>query len=317
MAKTATVSGFIGPSVSNYPYGKSNQHCYVPIAINSNVTYSRKEDTSGGWRIFQLNNQSTNQLKAPDNAYVSGITIANCVAKRQGDGYGDTTAYLYLTSSAAYSSSNYDKLQLIAYQNQIFTSRTIFNGTECIPRPIANYPNGAVPQITGKYLAISLEYGYSSDGYMTYTFNGSTGSSVSVTYTYLTGTVNITKTSGGTIAITNSNNQTITSPVELAAGEYIYVTATPDSGRSLTGIDSSISGVVTLVSGNKYQITMPSPVDDLQILFKFRPAVLIGNKITKSDMDAFKTYVQQTSSRTPTTVTQYEKITATIGQTYK
>lgn len=280
MARTGSVTGYLGKSAGSnfdrYGYGMGGQQTFCTIATSNDYTVTHESNK---------NFITSTKLKLPDNAYPTYITIGNLYAKyysSESSLYID--AYFSLNATSGTHTGAYD-VQIYPHTRLWGTSRTLFSNSGVALDGLTNY--------TGQYANFYLTRSYGDSGIGWYFGTDGNGTEVIINYTYLTGEINIDHTTGGSILIQDSNNQTITSPIELTAGQFIYVTATPDAGRSLQEVRSTVPGTVTLVSGNKYKITMPSSPEDINVIFNFRPGVPVGEIITKADMDTLRTYLME------------------------
>lgn len=280
MARTGSVTGYLGKAAGSnfdsYGYGIGGQQTFCTVATSNDYTVTHESNKN-----FITNTK----LKLPDNAYPTYIAIGNLYAKYyspESSLYIDT--YLSLNAASGTHTGAYD-VQIYPHTRLWGTSRTLFSNNGVILDGLTDY--------TGQYVNFYLTRSYGDNGIGWYFGTDGNGTSVIINYTYLTGEINVDHTTGGSILIQDSNNQTITTPVELTAGQFIYVTATPDTGRSLREVRSTVPDAVTLVSGNKYKITMPSSPEDINVIFNFRPGVPVGEIITKADMDTLRTYLME------------------------
>lgn len=128
---------------------------------------------------------------------------------------------------------------------------------------------------------------------------GGAGNNVTIGgyYCILVNSTSSTTVLGGKSASTNSSTLTATftncTPATMGNNSTIYAAVSTTSGTP-TGYNSGYkySGACTLMA---------------------HPTVTAGSLITKAQMDSLRTY----KGNTPTAVTQYAAITATVGSTYK
>ena len=270
-------------------YGNSGQN----ILRTAFATVNRGESTySSNTPLLPTNTNAV--LKLADNEYPTSISFTSQLCCRQ-KCYGA----LLLTCTERNGQNNHTGDIVLgtfqrdgnAYPNQYDLPLSTFNAS------------GTWTALQGKTLALGKSQQVSMGDVWGLAIRAT--STVTITTAYVNATVSyeVNQSSWGTVSIANTT---------LAPGGQTTVTITPNSGYIVQEVSATNGSISYTNDGNYYTYTMSNPPENAVIHVLFRPQVEVGSVITKTQMDAFRTF----KSNNATAVTQGDVITAAIGNTY-